>query len=109
MEVYLDNFGKWEDAQNEYKMSVPEPDEVIFAHYSYEDYSGSSNVLYRNGRKYYMVSGGHCSCYGLEDQWKPEEFISKKEFVAYLEKINPYESQLQVALPAIIKKLKGKK
>ena len=26
----------------------------------------------KNGQLY-EVNGGHCSCYGLEDQWHPEE------------------------------------
>jgi hypothetical protein len=47
---------------------------VIFAGYSYECYSGDALVIYRNGENYYYVSGGHCSCYGLEGQWEPEEY-----------------------------------
>lgn len=47
---------------------------ILFAGYEYEDYSGSADVIYfgRDG-KLYHVSGSHCSCYGLEDQWSPEE------------------------------------
>ena len=29
--------------------------------------------LFERDGKLYEVFGGHCSCYGLEDQWKPEE------------------------------------
>ena len=46
---------------------------VIHADYTYEDYSGSSYVLYCKDGKYYEVHGSHCSCFGLEDQWEPEE------------------------------------
>jgi hypothetical protein len=46
---------------------------VLFADYSYEDYSGDAVVLYVNDGKFYLVDGGHCSCHGLEDQWSPEE------------------------------------
>jgi len=46
---------------------------VIHADYTYEDYSGSSYVLYYKDGKYYEVHGSHCSCFGLEDQWEPEE------------------------------------
>uniref|UniRef100_A0AB39CCS6 Integrase n=1 Tax=Pseudomonas phage RVTF4 TaxID=3236931 RepID=A0AB39CCS6_9VIRU len=46
---------------------------VIHADYTYEDYSGSSYVLYYKDGKYFEVHGSHCSCYGLEDQWEPEE------------------------------------
>jgi hypothetical protein len=46
---------------------------IIFAAYEYEDYSGSAEVVYVSKGKFYHVSGGHCSCYGLEGQWEPEE------------------------------------
>lgn len=45
---------------------------VIHADYTYEDYSGSSYVLYWKDGQFYEVYGSHCSCYGLEDQWDPE-------------------------------------
>lgn len=48
-------------------------DEVLLASYTYEDYSGDAFVLFRKGDKLYEVNGGHCSCYGLEGQWEPEE------------------------------------
>lgn len=48
-------------------------DEVLLASYTYEDYSGDAFVLFRKGDKLYEVNGGHCSCYGLEGQWDPEE------------------------------------
>ncbi len=47
--------------------------EVLLAYYSYEDYSGEAFVLLSKEGKLYEVNGGHCSCYGLEGQWDPEE------------------------------------
>lgn len=47
--------------------------EIIVASYTYEDYSGSAYVLFRRDGKLFEVHGGHCSCYGLEGQWEPEE------------------------------------
>jgi hypothetical protein len=47
--------------------------EVLFASYSYECYEGSAMVIFRKDGKLYEVNGGHCSCYGLEGQWEPEE------------------------------------
>jgi hypothetical protein len=47
--------------------------EIIFASYSIEWYEGDAFVLFRKDGKYYEVNGSHCSCYGLEGQWKPEE------------------------------------
>jgi hypothetical protein len=47
--------------------------EIMLAYYSYENYSGDAFVLFRRDGKLYEVNGGHCSCYGLEGQWEPEE------------------------------------
>ena len=47
--------------------------EVVLASYTYEDYSGEAYVLLKKGGKLYEVHGGHCSCYGLEGQFSPEE------------------------------------
>lgn len=53
--------------------SALEGAEVIVASYTYEDYSGSAYVLFARDGKLFEVHGGHCSCYGLEGQWEPEE------------------------------------
>jgi len=88
MDIYEDGFSEWLDVASEFHSgyahndderakalkAIPEPEEVIFAGYEYEDYSGNAEVFYRNGDKYYWVSGGHCSCYGLEGQWDPIEY-----------------------------------
>jgi hypothetical protein len=47
--------------------------EVILASYGYGNYCGDAFVLFRKGGKLYEVNAGHCSCYGLEGQWSPEE------------------------------------
>lgn len=46
---------------------------ILFASYGYENYSGDAWVLYEQNGKLYEVNGSHCSCYGLENQWSPEE------------------------------------
>jgi hypothetical protein len=50
----------------------PEP-ELIYAVYSTPAYEGNAEVIYRQGGKWFEASGGHCSCYGLEEQWDPKE------------------------------------
>lgn len=45
---------------------------VLIASYTYEDYSGDAYVLFERDGALFEVHGGHCSCYGLEDQWEPE-------------------------------------
>ena len=47
--------------------------EILLASYAYECYEGDAFVLFRKDDKLYEVNGGHCSCYGLEGQWSPEE------------------------------------
>jgi hypothetical protein len=56
--------------------------EWIFAYYSYENYEGQSFVLFKKNNQIQEVNASHCSCYGLEGQWKPEpssfEVIKKR-------------------------------
>ena len=46
---------------------------ILLAWYGYGDYDGSAFVLFEHNDKLYEVNGSHCSCYGLEGQWEPEE------------------------------------
>ncbi|MDY3987772.1 MAG: hypothetical protein UGF45_09865 [Massilioclostridium sp.] len=48
---------------------------VCFAAYSLWMYEGVAFVLFSQNGKLYEVNGSHCSCYGLEDQWDPEEVV----------------------------------
>jgi hypothetical protein len=51
---------------------------ILFASYGYKNYSGDAWVLFEQNGKLFEVNGSHCSCYGLEGQWEPEE-VSLKE------------------------------
>ncbi len=82
---YFEGFDCWQDVQREFRMTEPEPDEVLAALYETGSYEGSAEVIYRRGDKYYVASGSHCSCYGLEGQWEPEEY-DKSTMKAVLEK-----------------------
>jgi len=42
---------------------------ILFASYSYENYSGDAYVLFEKNGKLFEVFGSHCSCYGLEGQF----------------------------------------
>ncbi len=46
---------------------------ILFASYSYRNYTGDAWVLFEQDGKLYEVNGSHCSCYGLEGQFQPEE------------------------------------
>lgn len=73
---YLTNFATVDDIIREYEGTSREDLEgatILLAWYGYGSYCGSSLVLYKKNDKLYEVNGSHCSCYGLEDQWRPEE------------------------------------
>lgn len=69
--------------------------EVLVASYTYEDYSGSAYVLFRRDGKLFEVHGGHCSCYGLEGQWEPEE-TTKEAILHRLDK-GPWGEEDKIA------------
>jgi hypothetical protein len=88
--IYLDNFSCKEDIENDYKCTIDDGCEILFAAYEYANYEGSSFVLFKRGHVLYEVNGGHCSCNGLEGQWDPEETTRKD----VLERLN-YSSYLK--------------
>jgi hypothetical protein len=70
--------GYYDYEANDYKRNplpdnFPSEDSVLFASYGGVYYEGDAIVIYRQDDALYEVHGSHCSCYGLEDQWKPEE------------------------------------
>lgn len=46
---------------------------ILYAIYNLDSYDGWAFVLFLKDGKLYEVNISHCSCYGLEDQWEPEE------------------------------------
>jgi hypothetical protein len=45
----------------------------VIALYGLGGYEGWSYVLYHKDGVFYENEAGHCSCYGLEGQWNPQE------------------------------------
>lgn len=89
MTVYQGEFTCWNDVVREFApgSDFKEPSQVYLAVYNLGNYEGYAEVIWRQGRKYYLLEGSHCSCYGLEETgWDPEEFKTKKLFVEYLKK-----------------------
>jgi len=68
VEVWIERKAKMKEAIERWR-----PINILFASYSYQDYSGDAFVLFERDGKLYEVNGGHCSCYGLEGQFEPEE------------------------------------
>lgn len=78
MGVYMNNWSNFNEMVadfSEYDDAYFPMDgiEIILASYGTENYAGDAFVLFRKDGKLYEVNGSHCSCYGLEGQWKPEE------------------------------------
>lgn len=46
---------------------------ILLVSYSVDNYTGNAFVLFEKDGNLYEVNGCHCSCYGLEGQWEPEE------------------------------------
>lgn len=89
MTIYLND---WEASGKDGMMSdfcIKDGDiqdaDIILASYTYEDYSGDAYVLFKRDGKLFEVFGSHCSCYGLEDQWSPEE-TTKEAIIHRLDK-----------------------
>jgi hypothetical protein len=104
---YFGDFSDWDDVSSRFGdgEDIPKPDEVIYAEYDNGGYEGSAVVVFRNGKNISMVTGSHCSCFGLEGQWDPETFTIKGA-IQYFEHINErgYGIQLDAA-SKILKKL----
>ena len=54
--------------------------EIIIAYELQKYYEAASWFLFRRGGKLFEVNAGHCSCYGFEGQWTPEE-VTKEELL----------------------------
>lgn len=73
--MFISGFSNTDDIINKYGA----PDDALagatihIAWYEYGSYDGSSLVIFEKDGTLYEVNGSHCSCYGLEGQWKPEE------------------------------------
>ena len=68
VEAWLDTKSKMTEAIKKY-----EEYNILFASYGTDNYSGDAFVLFEKNGKLFEVNGAHCSCYGLEGQFEPEE------------------------------------
>lgn len=79
-------FDNWEDVLEAFSVATGSHVEHIvplLARYEIDGYDGSALVVFVENGKLYHASGGHCSCFGLEGQFDPEEIpweIAEKYF-----------------------------
>lgn len=104
--MFFGDFSDWQDVMYRFDVSDPSlyTDVVpLFAVYNQEGYEGSALVLFLQKGKIWLVSGGHCSCYGLEGQFDPEEMsaealIHMMEKGSYSYQVGPYSDELKQSL-----------
>ncbi len=111
--AFLNNFDCQRDVESNYSLEEGTLDgcQFIVADYTYENYSGSSFVLYvGNDGKLYENHGSHCSCYGLEGQWSPEE-TNVEELLQRLDRggLSEYEYVIREGLKYLKKGRKMRK
>jgi hypothetical protein len=75
--IYFEYFGGRESVESNFEVKLGDDIEILFAIYNCPPYEGDAFVLFRQGGTLYEVNGSHCSCYGLEGQWTPEETTVK--------------------------------
>ncbi len=74
--TYFGEFTCKQDIIGGFRLDASDLDDdtcVLLAAYGNDYYEGSAFVLFIKDDKMYEVHGSHCSCFGLEDQWEPEE------------------------------------
>jgi len=71
--AYFGVFSSEKDVFSEFETDYDKDVSILVAFYGCESYEGSAYVLFMKDGKLYEVCGSHCSCYGLEGQWEPEE------------------------------------
>lgn len=73
--MYIDGFIDAEDILKQFEAPADAllDANLLYAKYKYESYEGSAFILFTKDDKMWEVHGSHCSCYGLEGQWDPQE------------------------------------
>ena len=88
--MFLNNWSNFEEMKREFwpgytpeSVYKDELDgvEILLASYGTPSCEGHAFVLFVRDGKLYEVNASHCSCYGLEEQWAPEE--TEKCFLQY--------------------------
>lgn len=93
--VFTGYFSSTEEVEYHFCEKFDEDVRVCYASYECEFYEGYAFVIFYDKRtkKYYEVNASHCSCYGLEEQWLPEE-ISVEGLSLRLEKGYLYDGNV---------------
>ena len=106
--IYKDDFENWKEVLEQFDATklVTGKELPLFAVYANEGYDGSAFVLYIENNKLFSVYGGHCSCFGLEDQWEPEE-IDWSIAVQFLEQTWYCQDYKDIVIPLVTELVKS--
>lgn len=84
--MYLNNWVDEKGMKDDFELTTElDGATVLLASYGTPSYEGYAFVLFEKDGKLFEVNGSHCSCYGLEGQWEPEE-TTKEALMARIEK-----------------------
>lgn len=73
-DFFCDYEGSVREEDKEAAENFPRHDQIIFAcNVAHSAYEESCVVLYVEGGKLFFNEASHCSCYGYENQWDPDE------------------------------------
>lgn len=72
-DIYFGDFNNREDVERDFDVKLENDINILFAFYNIGDYCGDATVIFERAEKLFIVYGSHCSCFGLEGQWKEEE------------------------------------
>ena len=101
--VYYGEFESREDVEREFDVTLAADVVIRFARYDAPSYEGYAMIVYEQGDKVYEVHGSHCSCFGLEGQWTPEE--TSWEALKHRPESREYEGYDETGLATCIKAL----
>ena len=59
----------------------PKDEDILFAGYTDEDYSGTATILFRKDGQIWEESDNHCSCNGLE--WQNPGLVTAESLAKY--------------------------
>ena len=70
--IFLNSWSSKEGVARDFETNLDDVN-ILFASYNCANYTGDAFVLFEKDGELFEVNGAHCSCYGLEGQWEPQE------------------------------------
>lgn len=85
----------------------PTDEEILFASYAPGCYCGDSLILFQRDGKLFVNEAAHCSCYGLENQWSPDEILPEQLFSHTPEEYSDHGDEAKAAWSALVEHFNG--